>query len=77
MTDEAEVERRMMEYADELNERVATVHERRPCPKCGAPKGMRCRSMPRGYRPLDLAGQYRELKSPHKWRVTADGIMER
>lgn len=64
----------MARAARELEERVATVHERVACPKCGAPKGKRCRSMPRGYRPLD-AGQRgaRELKTSHRWRLTADG----
>lgn len=62
------------DVADQLVQRQQTVHERVPCPKCGAPVGERCRSMPRGYRPLDAGQRGRTLKSSHRWRLTADGI---
>lgn len=56
---------------------VATVHERVACPRCGAPVGLRCRALPRGYRPLDVPGRVRTLETPHKQRLRADGIFER
>lgn len=64
---------------NELRRRQATVHERVRCPTCSAPVGVRCRSMPRGWRPLDLPGRKdaRELKSAHKARLRADGLYER
>lgn len=61
----------------ELRRRQATVFERVRCPKCGAPVGVRCRSMPRGWRPLDVEGQFRELRHPHWQRLEADGIRRR
>lgn len=62
----------MMAAAAEANERIARAHEVVACPKCHAPKGKKCRSMPRGYRPLDAGDRAaRELKTPHRqrWRL--------
>lgn len=65
-----ETERRLMAAAVAANERIASCHEVVACPKCGAPVGVRCRSMPRGYRPLDGPGRVRILRSPHRQRWT-------
>jgi hypothetical protein len=66
------------EFEAAIGERLrlaATVHERKPCPTCNAPTGKRCRSMPRGYRPLDLPGQgARELKRSHPRRLQLEGL---
>lgn len=56
--------------AAEAQERLATVHQRVTCPTCWAPRGVRCRRMPRGY----VAGQVgAELKFPHVKRLHVDG----
>ena len=62
--------RRMTEVAAELEARIADCHNETSCPTCRAPIGVRCRSMPRGYRPLDFDGRVRVLRSPHKQRWT-------
>ena len=63
----------MERVAAEAEAKIASCHERRACPKCGAPIGVRCRSMPRGYRPLDYGDRRaRELLHPHQQRWTPD-----
>lgn len=65
----------MEEAVRELNERVASVHERVGCPKCWAPVGVRCCAMPAGYViGVRGGGRGRTLKSPHAERLRADGI---
>lgn len=61
----------MVAAAVAANERIRTAHEHVACPTCSAPVGKKCRSMPRGYRPLDAGDRVRELKTAHKrrWRL--------
>lgn len=68
MNPDDELTRRMEAAAAELNRRVATVHERVACPRCGAAIGVKCRYGQRTYR----RGQ--PLKHPHAERLRADGI---
>lgn len=67
-----DVEASLRQAAADAEARIALCHEKVACPKCGAPIGTRCRSMPRGYRPLDHGGHpaARELKHPHRQRWT-------
>jgi hypothetical protein len=73
----ADFERLAERVAAELRRRVQTVHKRQPCPRCGAPVDVRCRSMPAGWRPSDERGSGRPLKHPHAERLRADGIADR
>lgn len=59
--------------ADEINKRMSTSHERVDCPRCRAPRGDVCRSMPAGYsrRPGESG---RPLKHSHAERHRADGV---
>lgn len=57
----------LMAAADEFNRRVRTVHERRDCPRCGAPVGFRCVHVITG----------NALKHSHAARLRADGIAPR
>lgn len=52
----------MLRAANEANARIATVHERRDCPTCGAKIGERCRHV----------GNGRELTRPHERRWTIE-----
>lgn len=52
----------------ELQQRLATVHERVACPRCGAPVNVGCRNVTRSYR----RGQ--PVKNAHAERLRADGI---
>lgn len=56
---------------EELRQRVATVHERRACPRCFAAVGKPCHDTRRGAR------YGRTLLHPHPERLRADGISER
>lgn len=54
----------LLRAANEADARIATVHERQPCPKlgCDARVGERCRHVFNG----------RELKRPHEERWTLE-----
>ena len=54
----------MEEAIRELNERIATVHERVECPKCCAAVGQECANLRGGA----------ALKHPHAERIRAAGI---
>lgn len=56
---------------EELRQRVATVHERRRCPRCFADVGKLCHDTRRGAR------YGRPLLHPHPERLRADGIPDR
>lgn len=56
---------------EELRERIATVHERRRCPRCFADVGKRCHDTRRGAR------YGRTLMHSHVERLRVDGIYER
>ncbi len=66
-----DVEAALLQAAADAEARIANCHEQVACPTCSAPVGKRCRSMPRGYRPLDIGHpRARELRHPHKRRWT-------
>lgn len=52
----------MLRRADEINARIATVHDRKACPTCRAKVGERCRHV----------GNGREIKRPHEARWTLE-----
>lgn len=59
----------------ELERRVATVHERVACPKCGAVVGDRCHRVGTMYLPgYDGYAPPPSLKHPHAERLRAGGI---
>jgi predicted RNA-binding Zn-ribbon protein involved in translation (DUF1610 family) len=64
----------LMAAADRLSERVATVHERHQCPRCGMPEGVRCIAMRAGGFSREPAV---EVKHPHMERLREDGIYSR
>lgn len=70
----AAFEAAMATAVGELEAKIATCHERVPCPTCRAPIGFRCRRMPprKGYGNVGPM-----LKHPHAERQTADGIYPR
>ena len=53
--------------ADELHQRVMTVSDRQPCPRCEARVGETCRNLRTG----------RPIKHSHVERLRADGIQLR
>lgn len=61
----------MEQAVRELNERVASVHERVACPRCNMPTGVACVALKAG-------GFVREpvvhTKHPHAQRLREDGI---
>lgn len=65
---------RHMEVVRELNERVATVHERVACPKCGAVVGDRCHRVGTAYLPGYKGYAPPPLKHLHAERLRAGGI---
>ena len=52
----------LLRTADKVNARIATVHERQPCPTCHAPVGEVCRHV----------GNHRPLTHPHEARWTRE-----
>lgn len=61
----------LLAAAAEANERVARCHEVVACPKCFAPRGVKCRAMPAGYVVGSRGGgSGRELRNPHRERWT-------
>lgn len=56
------------EFVARTNERIATCHERRACPTCGRPQGLRC--VRKGS--TAMAGAGPPLKHPHTARWTPD-----
>jgi hypothetical protein len=64
-------ERVLLAVAAELEARIASVHERRACPRCGARVGRRCvRASTRGN--YAAAGPGAPLKHPHRERWTQE-----
>lgn len=60
----------LLRAADLLSERIATVHERRDCPTCLMPRGVKCIRMRHGLSVEPAT----ELKHPHNSRIGSDGI---
>jgi hypothetical protein len=63
--DRGDFERTVGEVVEELNARIETCHERRACPRCGAPVGERCWNMRSRHLPW-------HTKHPHEARWTAE-----
>jgi hypothetical protein len=64
-----ETEEALMRAAADSIEKVRTCHERVSCPRCSAPIGAKCRSMPLGWVAGLRGGRGgRELLHAHKER---------
>lgn len=54
----------MAQTVAELNEKIATCHERRACPRCGAELGERCHNLTR----VSSSTRTWPVKNPHRER---------
>lgn len=66
-----EFEQRVARAVEALEERIATVHERVACPKCGAQVRWKCR------RAGTASRMSPALKHSHRERLLADGVQLR
>lgn len=66
MTDATDIEQAMNDAIAAIEQRIATVHERHPCPACQRQTGERCTHIGRA--------ATKPLRHPHQARLRLDGI---